>query len=367
MLTYKDLNVKPFINASGTITTLGGSIMPSEVVDAMRVASTNFVQLNELHERAGEKLAQMLGVPAAFISCGAASGVQLSAAACLTIGDPGRVHKLPDTNGIRNEFVISMVDRHTYIHQGIETVGGKLVRVGSDDSVSADDLIGGIGENTAAIVFFLGKQPKEQLAELCPEAAKRGVPVMVDAAAQLPPRSNLTEILGLGASLVVFSGGKGLRGPQSSGLVVGKKEFVEAVRLNSNPYSAIGRGMKVGKEEIMGLLTAVELFLAADETEQLAGWHNQVSHIAEAVGSIDGVKAEVRTKGQQAAPDIAPRAYITVSASSGKTTQQVLDALKNGDPAIVARQAEGAIVIDPMTLMPGEERAIARRLVEVLG
>ncbi|MBI1928403.1 hypothetical protein HYR99_29690 [Candidatus Poribacteria bacterium] len=366
MLTYKDLGIKPFINASGTITTLGGSIMPLEVIEAMRAASTAFVDLNELHERAGAKLAQMIGVEAAFVSCGAASGVQLSAAACLTGTDIERVRKLPNTHGIKNEFIISMVDSHTYIHQGIEAVGGKLVRVGTPSSVSAADMIDGIGPHTAAIVFFLGKQTKAQLAEIAPEATARGVPVMVDAAAQLPPRSNLTEIVEIGASLVSFSGGKGIRGPQSSGLVVGKREFVEAVCLNSNPHSAVGRGMKVGKEEIMGLLTAVQLFLAKDESTELAEWHGRVAHIARAVQSIDGVHAEVRIKGQQASPDIVPRAYITVADSHGKTLRQAITELRSGEPPIVARQDGGAIVIDPMTLMPGEEEIIARRLIEVM-
>lgn len=366
MLTYKDLNIKPFINASGTITTLGGSIMPPEVVDAMRAAATAFVDLNELHLKAGEKLAQMIGVPAAFISCGAASGVQLSAAACLTGTDSERIRKLPDTSNIRNEFVISMVDPHIYIHQGIEAVGGKLVRVGAQQSVSTADIIKGIGENTAAVVFFLGKQTKAQLAEVIPEATKRDVPVIVDAAAQLPPRSNLTEIVEMGASLVSFSGGKGLRGPQCSGLVLGKKEFIEAARLNSNPYSAVGRGMKVGKEEIMGLLTAVELFLAKDEGEELAEWQARMAHIVQTVQSIGGVQAEVRDKGQRASPSIAPRAYITLEDSYGKMPRRVIAELRGGEPSIVVRQDGDAIVIDPMTLTPGEEKIIANRLLETL-
>ncbi len=360
MLTYKDLGIKPFINASGTITTLGGSIMPPEVVEAMRAAAGTFIHLNELHEKVGEKLAQMIGVEAAFVSCGAASGVQVSVAACLTGTDPERIRKLPDTSGVKNEFIISMVDAHTYIHQGIETVGGTLVRVGTRESVSAEDMIDGIGPNTAAIVFFLGVQPTEQLAQIVPEAAARGVPVVVDAAAQLPPRSNLKEIAGMGVSLVNFSGGKGIRGPQNSGLVLGKKEFVEAACLNSNPHSAIGRGMKVGKEEIMGLLTAVKLFLAKDESEEYAEWHAQMTHVAQAVQSIDGVHAEV-VNGRQH-----PSANITLDDSFGRTAHQVNSELRAGNPSIVSNGDGDTIVFNPMTLMPGEEEVIARQLVEVL-
>ena len=141
MKSYSDLGVKPFINASGTITTLGGSRMPDEVIEAIKVGAGGFVHLNDLLIKAGEYLAEKIGVPAAFISCGAASGVQLSAAACLTGPDPSRVRQLPHTEGWKNEFVISMVDRHTYIHQGIEVCGGKLVRVGTEDAVTSEDIV----------------------------------------------------------------------------------------------------------------------------------------------------------------------------------------------------------------------------------
>ena len=238
--------------------------------------------------------------------------------------------------------------------------------MGAQQLVSTADIIKGIGEQTAAVVFFLGKQTKAQLAEVIPEATKRDVPVIVGAAAQLPPRSNLTEIVEMGASLVSFSGGKGLRGPQCSGLVLGKKEFIEAVRLNSNPYSAVGRGMKVGKEEIMGLLTAVELFLAKDESEELAEWQARMEHIVQAVQAIDGVQAEVRDKGQRASPGIAPRAYITLEEGYGKTPRQVIAELREGEPSIVVRQDGDAIVIDPMTLTHGEEEIIANRLLNIL-
>ncbi len=360
MLTYQDIGLKPFINASGTITTLGGSIMPVEVVESMREAATSFIHLNELHERVGDKLADMIGVEAAFVSCGAASGVQVSAAACLTGTNMDRVHGLPDTTGLKNEFIISLVDSHYYIHQGIEAVGGTLVKVGTREAVTAADMLDAIGPNTAAIVFFFGAQPKEQLAEIIPEATKRGVPVVVDAAAQLPPRSNLTEIAGMGASLVNFSGGKGMRGPQNSGLVVGKPEFVEAARYNSNPHSAIGRGMKVGKEEVMGLLTAVEIFLAKDEKEEYAEWHAQMEHIAQAAESIDGVQAEVADAKQH------PSVRITLDSSCSKTAEQVNAELREGTPSIVNGGGGDAVVFNPMTLMPGEEETIANRLVEIL-
>ena len=361
MIIYDTLGVKPFINASGTITTLGGSLMPDEVLEAMCAAGGSFVDLNDLLVKAGEYLADRIGVPAAFISCGAASGVQLSAAACLTGPDIAKARQLPHTQGWQNEFVISLVDSHTYIHQGIEVCGGKLVRVGSKQAVTSEDLIGGIGEKTAAVVHFLGKQSKEQLAEVIAGAEKKGVPVMVDAAAQLPPRSNLTELVEMGASLVTFSGGKGLCGPQNSGLVIGKEDCVEAVRINASPHSAIGRGMKVGKEEILGLIAAVDLFLSRSDDEDCQRWHGQARVVVDAVKNI--TNAYVMTEGQDAAPEIAPRAYIDLP---DEQRDAVIHALKEGEPSIVVRRNPRGILIDPMTMQMGEEAVVAEKLLEVL-
>jgi len=364
MVTYEDFGIRPFINASGTITTLGGSLMPPETLAAMRGAAGAFVDLNDLLVRAGDYLARRIGVEGAFVSCGAASGMQLAAAACLTGTDAERIRRLPHTEGWKNEFVISMVDSHTYIHQGIEICGGKLVRVGSKTEVIAADIVDGIGEKTAAVVHFLGRQTRAQLQEVIAGAGARGVPVIVDAAAQLPPRSNLTELTGMGASLVVFSGGKGLRGPQNSGLVLGKKAFVEAVRLNSSPHSAIGRGMKVGKEEIMGLVATVDRFLAGNDAEDRVMWERQAGCVVQALGGIPGVRAYVLGEGQQAAPDFAPRAYVDLEGAG--RAEAVIRAMREGDPSVVVRRVSKGIVVDPMTLMPGEEQAVARRLKEVL-
>ena len=210
MIDYQQLGARTFINASGTITTLGGSLMPAEVLEAMRAAAGAYVDLPDLLVKSGEYLARRIGVPAAFVSCGAASGMQLAAAGCMTGTDVERVRALPNTSGWANEFVIGSVDPHAYIHQGIEACGGTPVRVGTSAALSTEEMVGAIGSRTAAVVFFLGSQPREQLAEVASGASERGVPVIVDAAAQLPPRSNLTELINMGASLAVFSGGKGL-------------------------------------------------------------------------------------------------------------------------------------------------------------
>ena len=183
---YHRLGLRPFINARGTITTLGGSIMPPEVVDAMVEASRQFVHLDELHEKAGARIARLTGAEGAFISAGAASGMFLAGAACLTGEDPEAIRRLPETGGRPNEFVISLVDGHYYIHQGVQVCGGTLVEVGTPKSVSGPDYAEGISPRTAACVFFLGSQERGQLPEIIEVSHGRGVPVIVDAAAQLP-------------------------------------------------------------------------------------------------------------------------------------------------------------------------------------
>ena len=290
---YADLGVRPFINCRGNATAIGGSIMPEPVLEAMRQAAGSFVALETLQERIGERLARRIGVEGALVTCGAASGVQQAAAACLTGADAERVQRLPYTDGWRNRFVIPQVDVHDYIFQVIAAVGGVLVKVGSKESCPTSAIEEALDDDTAAVVHYLGKQTLEQLADVVAVAEPRGIPVIVDAAAQLPPRSNLTEPVRLGAGLVVFSGGKGLRGPQSSGLVVGKAKLIEAARMNGSPASSVGRGMKVGKEELMGLLAAVELFLDGSDEEDYRRWRADSELIVAGLEGIDGVRATV--------------------------------------------------------------------------
>ena len=191
------------------------------------------------------------------------------------------------------------------------------------------------------------------------------------AAAQLPPRSNLTDLTAMGADLAVYSGGKGLRGPQSSGLVLGRADLVRACALNSNPNSAIGRGMKVGKEEIAGIVTAVELFMERDEEAVLREWEDRCRVIADAVQNVQGVRAEVLPPFTNmeggAHPPASPLAVVHITRDAGLTVPQVQAALEEGDPSIVVEVSEISITFGPMTLQEGEAEIIAARLREVLG
>ena len=367
---YDRLGVRPVINARGAITILGGSIMPPSVVEAMVEAGRHYVPLNDLLEKAGARIAELTDAEAAFISSGAASGMLLAGGACLTGPDPQAIERLPDVDGRPNEFIISQVDDHYYIHQGFRVCGGALVQVGTQQAVSAEDYAQGIGDRTAALVFFLGKQPREQLPSIIEVAHRHGVPVIVDAAAQLPPRANLSQITAMGADLVVFSGGKGMQGPQSTGLILGREDLVRACSLNSSPNSAIGRGMKVGKEEIAGIVAAVELFMERDEEAVLREWEARCHTIAASVADVQGLTVEdlpafSSPEGGAHAP-ASPLVRVHFSQDFPRRAPQVQQELEQGNPQIVVESSSTALIFGPMTLKDGEAEIIASRLRQIL-
>jgi len=364
---YERLGVQTFINARGTITTLGGSVMPADVVEAMTEASRHFVQLDELQKKAGARICELTGAPGAFICSGAASGMLLSGAACLTGNDNDAIAALPETAGRPNQFVISLVDAHYYVHQGFAVSGGELVRIGSRQSVTPNDYADAITQQTAAVVYFLGSQPDDELGAIVEIAHARNVPVIVDAAAQLPPRSNLTDLATkVGADLVVFSGGKGLFGPQASGLILGRADLIEAARLNSSPFSGIGRGMKVGKEEIAGLLRAVELFFEQDEDALIKEWERRCRLIGAVADGIDGVEAVFHPPYSHRFPPASPLLDLTFAVAAKQTAAAVRQQLEEGEPSILSSGGEDTLRIEPQTLQGGEAEIIAQRLRAIL-
>jgi len=363
---YQRLGVGTFINARGTITTLGGSIMPPPVVEAMAEAAQHFVPLNDLHERAGARIAELTGAEAAFVCAGAASGLLLAGAACLTGTDAELIQQLPDTGDRPDEFIISLVDSHYYVHQGFRLCGGRLIKIGTRQAVTPADYAAAMGERTAAAVYFLGSQPDDELGEVIDIAHAAHVPVIVDAAAQLPPRSNLTDLTARGADLVVFSGGKGLFGPQSSGLVLGRRELVEACRLNSNPHSGAGRGHKVGKEEICGLLRAVELFLEQDEEAVIAEWERRCHLIGTVADGVDGVAAEYQPPYSNRFPPASPLIDLRFGPEAPVAAPDVMRRLEEGEPSIQASGSETHVRVGPQTLQDGEAEIIAARLEQIL-
>jgi len=365
---YERLGVPTLINAHATMTNLGGSIMPAEVVEAMAAASRSFIPLEELHDKVGARIAELTGTPAAFVCAGAASGLLLAGAACLTGTDSDAIAALPDTGGRPNQFVISLVDGHYYVHQGFRMCGGELVTVGSKQTVTVEDYRNAINEKTAAVVFFLGTQPMEQLVEVVAIAHERNVPVIVDAAAQLPPKSNLTDLVcTVGADLVVFSGGKGLCGPQSSGLILGDKDLVRAAAQNSNPYYGVGRAHKVGKEEIVGLLRAVELFMEADEAAMVAEWERRCQVVGAVADDVPGVRADYTAAYENRAPPASPLVHLHFEENGPYRARDVAKALQQGTPSIIAPASGASLTMGPQTLQDGEAELIAERLRAIFG
>lgn len=368
MSIYEDLGLKPIINANATLTKLGGSVMPTEVVEAMVEASKSFVDLYELQKRVGERIAEMTQNEAAFVTSGAAAGLALATAACMAGTDPAAIARLPNTEGLKNEVIVHKSHRNGYDH-GVRMTGAKLVEIGYGQSTAEWELEAAINDKTAAIFWFQGTMaghgdiPIERVIEI---ANQHGVPVVIDGAAQVPPTENLWRWTQMGAALAVFSGGKDLRGPQPSGLILGRKDLIEAIRVNSSPNHSFGRPMKVGKEEMVGLMKAVELYLKIDQEARLSQDEETVMGWCMELNKLNGVQAERSFPNEAGQP--LPRAKVVIDAkAAGISRSEVLEKLLNGEPAISAAAAGAdGIYLNPMTLADGEETIVLERLVEIL-
>ena len=353
---YEELGVRPLINAAGNVTLIGGSRVPDRVLEAIAQANRYYVDMEELLKKSGEYIADVFGAEAAFVTSGCGAALALGAAACVSGSDPEKIRKLPEGEGLKTEFVIQRSHRTAW-EQSLRVGGARMVEV----DPTPEALRAGIGPGTAAVMYFVAYSKADSVS--LPEAARiaheGGVRIVVDGAAELPPMSNLTAFLEAGADLVIFSGGKGLRGPQASGLVLGKKELVEACRRNGNPNNGIGRPMKVGKEEIAGVVAAVERFVNLDHDAEQRRWEAQVDHVVEVVYGLPGVRAEriLDRTGQ------IPVARV---ASDRMAPRAIAEGLGAGEPRIeVSATAEG-VTINPHMLRPGDEKAIAKRLREIL-
>jgi L-seryl-tRNA(Ser) seleniumtransferase len=370
---YQKLGVTPIIHAAGTTTRYGGSLMRPETIEAMREAAQTFVNIDELNAAAGAAIAQLLGAEAAFVTAGAAAGLVLQAAACMTGDDAARVARLPDTTGMKNEFIIQRLHRFQY-DQAFRLAGGTLVDIGLGRRTQPYELEDAITAQTAAVIYlyspFTSPPGALSFETICEIAHQHGVPVIVDAASMLPPRQNLFKHLRLGADLVNFSGGKGIRGPQSTGILAGRRDLIRAVALNNSPNAGVGRPAKTSKEEIVGLVTALELFLAEDEAAEMNRYREVCTHIVDAVRDLPGLRAVVE---QDPINRILPHAVIYFESSwQGPSGEAVREALVAGTPHIYVQQGtqQGGyfdeIAIDPINLQPGDEEIIATRLREEL-
>jgi L-seryl-tRNA(Ser) seleniumtransferase len=359
---FKELGIKPFINAAGTYTTLTASLMQPEVVQAIEYASKQFVHLIELHDAVGQRIASLIGCDAAMVTAGAASALTLGTAACLTGTNQDFIRRLPDTAGMKNEVIIQKAHRYGYDH-AIRNCGIRFVEV-----ETREELERAINERTAMMMFLNENQlaGKIKSAEFVEVGKKHSVPTFTDAAADVPPVDALSRFTKMGFDLVAFSGGKGLRGPQSCGLLLGRKDLIAAARLNGPPNSdTIGRGMKVNKEEYLGMMVTIEQYMKRDHAAEWREWEKRVKVIADTVGPVQGVKAEPFV------PEIAnavPHLRITWAPESVKITpKEAVKRLREGDPAIELRPgAKQGLEVAVWMLQPGEAQIVAKRIREVL-
>jgi L-seryl-tRNA(Ser) seleniumtransferase len=360
-----ELGLRRVVNASATLTSLGGSLMPPEAVAAMAAGAEQFVDYRELQAAVGARVAALTNNEAVYISSGAAAGVTLSVAACMTGTDLELVRRFPNADAFpRNEVLVYQTQRNGYDYAAAVT-GAHMIEV-----AGADPLAERINDRTAAVLWFAGTRlrgdtpPLEEIIAIAHEA---DVPVIVDAAAQIPPVSNLWHFSrDLGVDLVIFSGGKGLRGPQSSGLVLGKRHLIDAVGLNASPHYSIGRPMKVGKEELFGILAAVEWTLAQDEPAVIASYEETVSYWLEGLQGIRGIEVSRGFPSEAGQPHA--RAIVRVLPDFPLDRDALQEALWEMNPRIaVWPEGEDMIALNPQTLEAGEAEIVLEALRSVLG
>jgi D-glucosaminate-6-phosphate ammonia-lyase len=329
----------------------------------MAEASRYFVPLIDLQQAAGRRIAKLLGVPAAVVTSGGAGSILLATAACVTGKDPDKIRRIPDTTGMKNEVIMAREHRMGFDH-ACRAAGVRIVEVGT-----GEELKRAIGPQTAMLFWVNISEPKGKIsAKEFLEAGKRAsIPVFNDAAAELPPAENLTALVKQGFDLVGFSGGKALRGPQASGLLVGRSDLIEAAHLNNNPHAdTIARTAKVGKEEIMGLLAAVEVYVNRDHAADLKLWHAMMQSIARDLKRLKPVTAEVYVPPY---PGAHPVPYLRVKwdhASMPISYEECAKRLREGEPRIEVNAAAEELTLASYMLNPGEERIVGWRLGEVL-
>jgi len=357
---FRELGVRPFINAAGTYTAMTASLMPPEVMAAINYASTQYVMLDELHDRVGQRIATLLRCEAAMVTSGAASALTLGTAGVLTGTDRQKTVDLPDLSGMKSEVIIQKAHRFGYEH-AVRNCGVRLVEV-----ETREDLERAINEKTAMMLFYNNNNPAGRIQdeEFARLGKKHAIPTFNDAAADVPPVDNFWKYTGMGFDLVAFSGGKGIRGPQSAGLLLGRKGLIEAARLNAPPNgNTVGRGMKVNKEEMLGMLVALELFLAKDHALESREFERRAEAIRSSATTVPGVKAEVFV------PEIAnhvPHVRISWDGADEGTAAAAVNAMRDGEPSIAIRSEGNGLVVGVWMLQPGEEKIVARRLRQVL-
>lgn len=394
---YEKWGVRSIINASGAVTRLGGAPMPPAVLDAFRAAAAESAPLDELQGAASRVIATATGAEAGLVTAGAAAGLTLGAAAVLAGLDLRRMEALPSCDGFPNEFVVAREQRNGYDH-AVRAAGAKLVEVGFHEIVAGAgvrraetwEFEAAFGPRTAGVLYVLDPRAQPPLPEVVAAAHARGIPVLVDAAGELPPRSNLRAVVATGADLVAFSGGKAIRGPQSTGILCGRRDLIasaalqmldmddhfdlwdppahliDKARFPGMPRHGIGRGFKVAKEQIAALLTALELFQSGAYDADLPPMRRRLEQVAAALAGLPArYRLLVPVDGQSL-----PLLEITVDETALKRTAlEVCRSLRRGDPPIQVGHGalhEGKLIVNPMHLTDEQTTILAHRLREEL-
>lgn len=390
---YDELDVPTVINATGTKTRIGGTLIREEAVEAMDRAAEAFVRLSDLQAAASKRIAEVTGAEAGYVTNGASSALALAAAACIAGDDLGVMARLPETMDVPNRIVMPRTHRNGYDH-ALRAAGAEIVDVGANDhflGTGAEDtepweIDEAITEETVAVAYMETPDTRPSLSRVCEIAHANGVPVIVDAAAELPPTRNLSRFVEEGADLVAFSGGKAIRGPQSSGILAGRadlirsvarqhldmhaadavweppEELVDAKSLPGVPRQGIGRSMKVGKEEVVGLLAALDAFVEEDDREVLTEWHERAKRIAAALENVDAFDVELAGS---AKTDAVTTVVVTVEERGGLDATSLVSALRRENPRVFVGSDdlhESRFAINPRCLTDPEADYVVERI-----
>ena len=360
---FRDLGIRPFINAAGTYTMLTASLMSQEVMDAMEYASKHFVHLTKLQDAVGARIANLLSAESAMVTSGAAGAMMVGTAGCITGKDPKAILQLPDVTGLKSEVLVQRSHRYGYDH-AVRACGVRMVEIETEE-----DFHKKAGPQTAMALFFNDNEPKGKIdAKAWVRLGKQhNVPTFNDASADALPVERLSLYNKMGFDLVTFSGGKGICAPQSSGILMGRKDLIEAARLNTSPYSdTVARGLKVNKEEMLGLLVALENYLKRDHAAEAREWDRRVDLITKAAKKFPSVSSKVDV------PEIAnhtPHLKLTWDQSKIKISPlDVKKQLLDSEPSIEVTPStnKDELVVTVWMLKPGEAEVVARRIGEVL-
>jgi L-seryl-tRNA(Ser) seleniumtransferase len=390
---YAALGVKRRINAAGTLTRLGGALMAPEVTAAMAAAARWSVDIGELQAAASRSIARITGAEAGLVTTGAAAALTLAAAASMTRWDIARMAALPHAEGFPNEILLPRTHRTGYAH-ALQAAGARLVDLGHNDrgtgagvrGIEPWEIEAAITPRTVAFAFSANPSNVQDLTVVVSVCRARGLPVIVDAAAQLPPKANLRRFVDLGADLVAFSGGKAIGGPQASGVLAGRRDLIGAAlvqqldmdvapetwsppdlidraALDGVPHHGLGRGFKAGKEEIVGLLVALERFAAADDEAVNGEREARLARIAAGLGGLAGVTTRVLSAREAGR---VPVLQISIDpTAAGATAIELSARLQRGDPPVHLSErfaSQNVLVVDPQVLQPEDDEAVADAL-----